>query len=103
MGTQFRDSMIERVTYRGPARIGGKSFHEYELAIDFEFIAEMAGEDMSKIPDYTFRVHLSDDHTIRRAVIDFDGKQSRFDYTRWGKPVDIQAPPAHLVDGMDAA
>lgn len=96
-------SAIERLDYEGRDEIGGVSFHRYGIEVRREWVAQTMGVSPDDAPEFRYRVHLDEKHRVRRAVYFVGDQTGRYDITRWGAPVEVKRPPAHLIEGRDGA
>lgn len=97
---------VKQVTYLGTDTVGGEELGQYELEID---TAKVAGLDEAataapgvEVPErLVYRVWLDGEDRMRQAVMDMgDLGSMKMQVFDWGKPVDIQAPPADQVTEM---
>lgn len=97
---------VKQVTYLGTDTIKGEEFGLYELEIDTAKVAGLdeattAAPDVSVPKSLVYQVWLDDEDRMRQASLDMgDLGKMRMQVFDWGKPVDIQAPPADQVTEM---
>lgn len=101
---------IGELTGSGPDVIDGAPVTRYEIAVDVAKFAEQRGAspdeiaEIAKLPTktITYTAFLDADDLPRRLVIEMPRPGSAtmsitVDYTDWGKPVTVEAPPAAEV------
>ena len=55
-----------------------------------------------KIPDtIVYTMYVGPDDLLRRMEFDLGGVKTRVDFSQWGEPVDIEAPPADEISDKD--
>lgn len=57
-------------------------------------LRELAKRGVTRIP---YRLWLDGENLPARITIDLAGRSSTTDYTRWGEPVEVAAPPGNQV------
>ena len=90
---------VEKVEYAGTATVEGDKVDKYHVTVDSGSIAGAlgagAGADLPKSVTYDLYVDAS--HLVRRIEIDVAKQQITMTVSRWGEPVDIEAPPASQI------
>lgn len=95
-GPRF-DEGIESVAYLGTKSVGSDVLRPYQLKIDGEWLTGRWGMEGASESDVFFDLLVDDDHRYRRSWVDDDDGRLSHDFTGWRAPIDIEAPPAHLV------
>ncbi len=85
----------------GAEPVGGAPHTRYALTIDAAKAAAARGEELPDGTPETFDydVWVDDANHLRRVSFELGTMKQRFDYTRWGDPVDISAPDPDKVVG----
>ncbi|GAB2974946.1 hypothetical protein [Nocardioides montaniterrae] len=102
---------LQSVKYVGKSAIGSQKYHLYRLTMSRSWVlsqaraeAQQAGRKPPKaadVPGVSYRVWLDDDNLLRRILVDTGHKAMPMDFTDWGDPVSIEAPPAKDVASLD--
>ena len=92
-------SAATSVTRKGSEQLEGSPTTRYELTIDPAAAGENAGVTPSPgTPDIVYTFWVGDDDLLRRIGYTAGEASLVVDYTGWGDPVDVVAPPADQVD-----
>jgi hypothetical protein len=90
---------VEKVEYAGAATVDGDKVDRYHVTVDSGSIAGAlgagAGADLPKT--VTYDLYVDANHLVRRIEIDVAKQQITMTVSRWGEPVDIEAPPASQI------
>ncbi|MGN6161269.1 MAG: hypothetical protein ACTHOG_06130 [Marmoricola sp.] len=90
--------------YAGAGKIDGAEVQHYRIVIDQQKYLQATGQGLGSAnlgsgEALTEDLYLNDDNTVRRVMVSLPGGvgDTRVDITRWGSPVQIQAPAASTV------
>ena len=90
---------VRKVEYAGTATVQGDEVEKYHVTVDSASIAGAlgtgSGADLPETVSYDLYVDAS--HLVRRIEIDMAKQQITMTVSRWGEPVDIEAPPASQI------
>lgn len=76
----------------------------YAVTVDVEKLAESTDADLPSMPSAgTFTVYLGPDDLPRRVVADVAGAPVTIDFSAWGDPVEVDAPPADQVSDQSVS
>lgn len=76
-----------------PETIDGVQAQPYVVTLDTAKIADAQEAGAANVPaELTYTLFVGPDNLPRRVVIDRGGAQDTLEFSRWGEPVDIQAP-----------
>lgn len=107
-----RDFRTGTRTFRhvGDEEIDGSTFHRYDISMKPAFVrkklaakAARAGQELPegfKVPKFNYVILLDDANRFRRLSVTTAGTTVPIDFTEWGEPVTIKAPPAGQVEEM---
>lgn len=110
--TRSFEGAIDDFKSVGSEEIDGVATTQYEVTVDTQKVmAEIMGEDLMKMAQsqggglpktltYDFWVG-DDDQLPRRMAVDMMGSSMTMDFTKWGEPVDVQAPPESQISDKD--
>ncbi len=88
-----------------PETIDGVQAQPYEVVLDTTKIAgmsELSGDAAASVPKtLTYTMFVGPDNLLRRVAADVAGSTITVDYSKWGEPVDVSAPPADQISDMD--
>lgn len=87
------------VTNKGPEDLQGTPTTKYELSVDTA--AAEAGAGATPSPgsaEAIFTIWVDKDDLLRRISVPAEGSTVVVDYSGWGDPVEVVAPPADQVD-----
>lgn len=104
----FRDSLVGFDNQGDGGEIDGVKTTKIKLTLDTAKVMAAQGAsseaaasaDMPKKLDYT--VFVGDDDLMRRMVIEISGMSSTIDWTKWGEPVTVEAPPKDQITDSSA-
>lgn len=89
----FEEAATE-VTPRGEKTLDGQTFEAFQVRIDPDQYLDALGEVPDDVPrNFTVELLLDDQDRPRRMSYDAAGSGVVLDMTKWGEPVDIDAPP----------
>jgi LppX_LprAFG lipoprotein len=95
---------VKKIDDAGSEDIDGTPTEHYKLTISTKQAMSLLGSQLpANVPTpslpktLTYDFWVTTDHLLRRAVFDVANNTMQLDYTRWGQPVDIKAPPASKV------
>lgn len=95
---------IRSVQDLGSTSIGGTPVTHYRVTVAAtakqRALAQGLGAGASVPKAVHEDIYVGRDDLIRRSVVDVSGQRMVIDYTRWGEPVHISAPPAGKVIEM---
>jgi hypothetical protein len=91
---------LKKVEYVGTDTIGGDKVSRYKVTVDTEAVSGALGgvagsEDLAKT--VTYDLYVDDAHLMRRIDMTVAEQDIRMTISDWGKPVDIEAPPASKI------
>jgi hypothetical protein len=88
-----------------PVKINDVEAQPYQIVLDTSklsvFKSLPASAAKSLPPTLTYVMYVGPDNLLRRVTYSLAGSRSQIDYSRWGVPVDIKAPPAGDVTNKD--
>lgn len=101
----FKDAMTS-VKSKGKAiELDGVKAQPYEIVLDtskIPSIAKLGAEAGGSIPkEIVYTMFVGPDNLPRRLVTDVAGSGVTVDYSKWGEPVDIKAPPKSEISDKD--
>jgi hypothetical protein len=98
------DKGAKTFTYIGATQIGGAQAQHYRIVIDQQKYLKATGQGLGSAnlgagETLTEDLYLNDDNTVRRVTLTLPAGVGNtvVDVTRWGSPVQIDAPPASAV------
>ncbi|WP_121250848.1 LppX_LprAFG lipoprotein [Nocardioides ferulae] len=105
------ESMSEAVTeavYAGEEEVDGETTDRYTLTIDVEEmfaasgLGELGADATAMMPaEVTQDIWFGEDGLVRKAAVDMgDAGSTVMEFSGWGEPVTIEAPPADQVEEM---
>jgi len=89
----------------GSKSIDGVEADRYEMTLDtskiptFKDLPEASRAQVPDTIDYT--LYIGPDDLLRRMEFDVAGVKSKLDFSQWGEPVEIKAPPADEISDKD--
>ncbi len=88
-------------------KIDGVQAQPYKVVVDTSKMDEfdaLPAEARATIPDsVTYKMFLGSDGLLRRMTYGFGGMTGTVNATKWGEPLEIEAPPADEVSDKDLA
>ena len=99
----FKDSVTDLKKVGAGPKIDGVATTKYVVTVDFAKAMKNSGQEIPKdasgqIPDtLVYTMFLGNDDLIRRMTFELAGSTMTMDYTKWGKKVEIKAPPADQI------
>ncbi len=86
-----------------PQTIDGVKAQPYVVTVDtskLDAIKDLPAASRSQVPKtMVYTMYVGSDDLLRRMEFDMAGAKTTMDYSKWGEPVDIQAPsPAEISD-----
>jgi hypothetical protein len=95
MYDQF-DKAVTDVKYVGEDTVDGDKTYKYELTLDTKAIeAELPAEQKGQLPKtLTYTAWVDEKNHLRKVVFNVMGVDAEMTMSKYGEPVDIQAPPA---------
>jgi len=88
-----------------PKTIDGVEAQPYVVTVDtskIEAFQDLPSASSGQIPDtIVYTMYVGPDDLPRRMEFDVAGSKTTMDYSKWGEPVDIKAPPAGEVSDKD--
>lgn len=95
---------IGELSATGPAQVDGAQVTRYAIDVDLAAFAELRGASAEEVAELssgtlTYAVFLDSDDLPRRISIELPTPTANYaiDYTGWGEPVTVEAPPAAQV------
>lgn len=84
--------------YVGPSTIDGAKVQQYRVTITAAATGQNLGSaDLGANSPVTESIYLNQDNTLRRVVVETPLGNTTVDFTKWGEPLGITAPPASQV------
>lgn len=101
----------EKVVFKGEEDVDGTTLRHYELTVSQEAIDQAMETASDQVDDATmtslgldgpvvYDVYLDDDNLMRKMKMNISGMDMDATMDDWGKPQDIQAPPADKIMDM---
>lgn len=92
---------VQKVEYAGTKTIDGTKTNLYHVTVDTQAAAKTLGgigAAAGNLPKtVTYDLYVDDDHLMRRVDMTVSKQRIVMNVSDWGKPVDIEAPPASQV------
>ena len=91
---------LKKVEYAGTDTVDGDKVSKYHVTADTSAMAQTLGESagQSGLPaTVTYDLYVDDDHLMRRIDMTIGEQKINMLVSDWGKPVDIEAPPASQI------
>jgi hypothetical protein len=92
---------VEKVEYAGRKSIDGDTTDLYHVTVDTAAAAKglggIAGSAGNLPASVTYDLYVDHDHLMRRVVMTVSKQTITMTVSKWGEPVDIEAPPASEV------
>jgi hypothetical protein len=102
---QFKDAVTSFEKSGSPQKIDGVEAQPYEVVLDTSKIAalsELSGGATAGVPKtLTYTMFVDSDNLLRRVQADVAGSTVEATYSKWGEPVDVEAPQAGEVSDLD--
>ncbi|NYJ00047.1 hypothetical protein HNR19_000745 [Nocardioides thalensis] len=97
--TMARDfaSGMESLEYGGAFNVDYGKAHQYDVTMSDEFLAEQLRIEPEQVPNVVYRMWLDDTHLLHRITTWVETYRVDFRISEWGEPVEVEAPPKHLV------
>ncbi|KRC64815.1 hypothetical protein ASE12_08535 [Aeromicrobium sp. Root236] len=101
----FKEAVKSFEKTGGSKTIDGVETQRYLVTLDtskvptFKDLPDAAKAQVPDTIDYT--LFIGSDDLLRRMEFDVAGVESRMDFSKWGEPVDIKAPPADEISDKD--
>lgn len=91
---------IKKVEFKGEDEVDGDDVDHYRVTVDTTEIAKGAvgapgSADLPKT--LTYDMYVDEDHLMRQVDLAVSGQEIHMVVSRWGEPVDIEAPPASKI------
>jgi hypothetical protein len=95
MYDQF-DTAVTNVKYVGPDTVDGDKAFKYDLTLDTKAMkAQLPADQQGQLPKtLTYTVWVDEKGQMRKVVFNLMGVDAEMTMSKYGEPVDIQAPPA---------
>jgi hypothetical protein len=94
MYDQF-SAAVSDVKYVGEDTVDGAKAYKYDLTLDTKAMQAKLGSQTTKMPDtITYTVWLDEQSHLRKVTFDLMGVKANMTMSKYGEPVDIQAPAA---------
>lgn len=95
------DAGLEEATYLGREEVDGEEMDHYVLTVDGRAAAKAQGSPPGSVPrTLTYDLWLDDQDLMRRMQSTLEGGGVTVTMSDWGKPVDVEAPPAGSIVEM---
>jgi hypothetical protein len=105
LATQFKvfQEALTGFEQKGESKeIDGVTTTPYDITVDSAKMTKATGKDASNLPkELTYTFFIGTDNLVRRMVVEVSGVGMTADYSKWGEPVDIKAPPASEISDKD--
>jgi hypothetical protein len=101
----FKDA-VTSFEKKGEAQtIDGVKAQPYVVKVDttkIKAFKDLPEASRSQVPDsIVYTMYVGSDDLLRRLEFDLAGSKSTMNYSKWGEPVDIKAPPADEISDKD--
>lgn len=100
---QFQKAVTSFEKKGDSKQMDGVEAQPYEIVVDTTKIDAFsdlpAGATVPKT--ITYVMYMGSDNLLRRMTFDLAGSKTRLDYSKWGEPVDVEAPPSSEVTDQD--
>lgn len=97
----FKDALTSLEEKGEPVTIDGVEAQPYELTLDTAAMTGLpgtAGGSASGLPEsLTYTMYIGPDNLLRRVTADVAGSAIQADYSKWGEPVEVEAPAADEI------
>lgn len=104
---QFAKALTSIQEDGSPKLIDGVQAQPYVVVLDtakLPGVSELTGGGAAKLPDtVTYTMFVGPDDLPRRIVTDVMGSKTSIDYSKWGEPVDVQAPAKSEISDQELA
>lgn len=101
----MKDAVTSFEKQGDPQTIDGVEAQPYVVKVDTSKITafkDLPAEATAQIPKtLVYTLYVGSDDLMRRMEFDIAGAKSTIDYSKWGEPVDIEAPSADEVSDKD--
>ena len=102
---QFKDAVTSFEKKGEPQTIDGVEAQPYVVTVDTTKNAafkDLPEASKSQVPDtIVYTMYVGSDDLLRRMEFEIAGSKSTMNYSKWGEPVDIKAPPADQISDKD--
>ena len=102
---QFKKAVTSFEKKGEPKQLDGVEAQPYEIVLDtskIDALSELPGGASANVPKtITYVMYLGPDNLLRRMTADVAGSKTQVDFSKWGEPVDVEAPPASEVSDQD--
>lgn len=101
---QFSEALTSFEKKGEPEHIDGVDAQPYELVLDtskIDALGSVPGAAASLPETLTYTMFIGPDNLVRRLTSEVDDSSVAVTYSQWGKPVDVQAPPAGEISDKD--
>ena len=102
---QFKTAVTSFEKSGEPKQLDGVKAQPYKIELDtskIDALSELPGGAAANVPKtITYVMYLGSDNLLRRMTADVGGSKTQVDFSKWGEPVDIKAPPASEVSDED--
>jgi hypothetical protein len=98
---QFKDALKSFEKKGEPQTLDGVEAQPYVVTVDtskIKALADLPAASASQIPDtLVYTMFIGPDNLPRRIETELAGAKTTLNYSNWGEPVDIKAPPASEI------
>jgi len=101
---KMQQEAIDKVTYVGEEDLDGAKARHYTAVLDMQKAMNLAGQTAQPVPTASggstkmpYELWVDGDKLMRRVTMDVQGAKVDVRLSKFGEPVDIQAPPAASV------
>ncbi len=102
---QFKKAVTSFEKKGKPKQLDGVEAQPYEVVLDtskIDALSELPGGAGANLPKtITYVMYLGSDDLLRRMTATVAGSKTQVDFSKWGEPVDVKAPPASEVTDQD--
>jgi hypothetical protein len=90
---------LREVEYVGREAVAGEQLHRYRLTVDFSDAAKAQGMPIRPgMPEtVVYDMWLDERGLMRRVELEVQGVRTLMEFSQWGEPVTIEAPPAEDI------
>ncbi|MEV7397482.1 LppX_LprAFG lipoprotein [Aeromicrobium sp. NPDC092404] len=102
---QFKDAVTSFEKKGEPQKIDGVDAQPYVVKVDttkIKAFKDLPAASRSQVPEtIVYTMYVGSDDLLRRMEFELAGSKSTMNYSKWGEPVDVEAPPADEISDKD--
>lgn len=98
----FKSALVEFDNQGDGGEIDGVDTTKIEVAVDTAKVLEEQGQQLPKSMPKELRyvMHVGADDLLRKMTMDLAGTESTLTWTKWGEPVEVEAPAKDEISDM---